>query len=173
MVWNHPKNNNDIFSLTFCVYVIARLYGLWPFSVNFNQKLKTSTVYLNAFDWLWFVVAILIHLLWFLVYWHTSGHRDSFIAYLLARSMDILSIVYWLLTLVLDLINRKRIWGIIGSFDEFDKEVYISKYLQPNCFVSKRKSFNFRCSPWAAISASNSIGDALLDSFWRAQFCCF
>lgn len=127
MVWSLPIHKSDVYSLAFRVYILARAFGFWPFRVVYNAKTKSSTVSMNILDWLWFFGAIFIHLVWGWISWQAIDHNTSHVWVLLSQIIQMSTVSIWILSLIMDFFNRKRIWSIIVGFNEFDNEVRFTK----------------------------------------------
>lgn len=124
MFWtkSHPKDG--VYSVFWWSYLVARCFGLMPFSIEYDVQHKLSKVYLTVFDCLWFVIAITIYVL-LIVYSILDYKFDE-----LSNTDKIARLVVYcggsitvIVSIVMDMINRKRIWKIVTLLNEFDVEV--------------------------------------------------
>lgn len=68
MIWrNRPSNGGDVFTLTSWLYVINRVFGYWPFSIEFiargSNKMVQSVLCVRSRDWIWFILSLVIRVL--------------------------------------------------------------------------------------------------------------
>lgn len=125
MLWskNYPKNG--VFSFIVWFYVASRIFGFFPFSIELDKKNEWSKVNVTIIDWFWFVISIFFYAsaIGFTVY-----QTHLFVSYI---TIDvILSLVTLtagntiaVISIITDMINRKRIWKLISNFNQFDKKV--------------------------------------------------
>lgn len=125
MIWKNRPNGNNVFSVTLRLYIFARIFGYWPFSVHFNESQRSSKVYLTILDWLWVIIAISLYIAssQMTSFQHSIYDNFSFIATFVSRMIEISDIIFTIISILLDLINRRRIWNLIVSYSEFDEEV--------------------------------------------------
>lgn len=161
MIWkNRPSNGNDIFLLVSWFYLINRVFGVWPFSIEFsrrgaNKKIQ-SVVCVKFWDWIWFILSLAIYVLLIIVILNEMNltgqgvERPNVPRYLevLINNVAVTSdIVATLFAIIMDMINRKDIWKIITTFNDFDEEVYV-------CTVNRKEEGqnlsigSFRCRNW-------------------------
>lgn len=126
--WKNRLNQNDIFSSTLCVYLVARIFGYLPFSIEFSKRNKSGRVEVRLFDKLWFVTAIALRLIFV---WHTKGlivaknhytHFEDFL-YQMVHTVDILMECF---AITFELFNRHVLWRILVALNEFDEDVNYS-----------------------------------------------
>lgn len=125
MMWKNRPNKTGVFSIVLWIYVIARCFGFWPFSVKFNSMQRTGQVVVTSLDILWMVVALAAYGTCF---WLTLFNIHADLPYsALEITMTLLTqlsrVTIAILSILLDMINRFRIWKIIVRFSEFDDEV--------------------------------------------------
>lgn len=127
MFRNIRTKKTDVFSVTGPVYMIARMFGYWPFRVKFGQRSGLNSIYVTRFDWLWFAAAIIIYSLFFWSmstnYYLQNDIPYSFIEVFISKMTHLCSILISILSMVMDSVNRRRIWNIILKFNEFDEKV--------------------------------------------------
>lgn len=125
-MWNNRPKKTDVFSIALWMYVLARCFGFWPFSVKFSDKQKSGKVVVTLLDICWMVGAVSAYGLccWLSHYLIDLSNVPftplELMLSLLARTSGI---TIAMLSIVLDLFNRSRIWSIIVKFSEFDEEV--------------------------------------------------
>lgn len=116
----------DVFSIALWIYVLARCFGFWPFSIKFSDKQKSGKVVITLLDILWVLGAMSAYGLccWFsFFYIDLKNQPFSQLEIFLASWAQFSGITIAMLSIILDLINRSRIWSIIVKFSEFDEEV--------------------------------------------------
>lgn len=154
MIWHKRDKRNDIFSLTLWVYVMARVFGFWPFTIRFDENRNKPIVCVTKFDYAWFCMSIVFYIMFihFAVMDH-SGHIDqkfTFIEVSLNKMTTLNHILVALLCIILDMVNREVLWKIILKFKAFDDEVWGA---HPNIHLNQkfRKYFlisDERIGPW-------------------------
>lgn len=137
MIWrNRPSNGGGVFSLTSWLYVINRVFGCWPFSIEFivrgSNKTVQSVVCVKSRDWIWFILALVIRvlicnailvstILTTLNIRSSTGSR--YIGIIINNVTSVSWVLAMLFSIIMDMINRKDIWRIITLLHEFDEEV--------------------------------------------------
>lgn len=125
-MWKNRPRKNNVFSIALWIYVLARCFGFWPFSVKFTDKQKSGKVVVTFLDILWVAGAVSVYGLccWFsFFYIDLKSQPFSQLEIFLASYTQFSAITIAMLSIILDLINRSRIWSIIVKFGEFDEEV--------------------------------------------------
>lgn len=132
--WKNRLKENDIFSTTLCVYLVARIFGYLPFSIKFRKRNKLGRVEVRLFDKLWFVTAISIRLI-FVCYTKgliaATNHYTHFEDFLY-QSVHTAGILMECFTITFEMFNRNEIWSIVVAINEFDEEVVIRFVLIDN-----------------------------------------
>lgn len=125
MFWHGCQRRNNIFSLTFWVYCLARIFGFWPFSVKFNAKNRLSEVKVGAFDVAWFVLSLAFYSACFRLttYNPFDVMEISFTEFVLNQLTQVFNLIIIILNIILDMVNRHVLWGIILKFKAFDDEM--------------------------------------------------
>lgn len=129
MFWKNRSKNVDVFFVTAPVYVFARIFGFWPFSVQFAQSTSTSVhVHMNCFDSSWFAIAISYFTFFgWLSFVKTQDYLPySAVELLVFKMLQVGSVVVSISTIIVDVVNRNRIWNIIVKFNQFDNEVKLT-----------------------------------------------
>lgn len=126
MFWKNYAKNNDVFSIALWVYIYLRIFGLWPFSVQFDRKNRSSSIHVTKLDLLWIVAAVAVYLIFLYIYefFNNSPTSFSFIIVRLSKITQLCDFIIVIFSIFLDLINRHRIWQLILNFNDFDQEVY-------------------------------------------------
>lgn len=124
MFWKKGYPNYGAYSVFWWSYVIGRCFGLMPFSIEYDVKHKLSKVHVTVLDRLWFATAISIYVL-LLVFSILKDKSDALsntdqIAHLVVCVGASITVI---ISIVMDMINRKRIWKIVTMLNEFDEEV--------------------------------------------------
>lgn len=126
-----PRKNSHrkdgIFSIFVLIYTVARIFGFMLFAVEYNDKMKISKAYVTICNGLWSVVAIIIYV--FVVFVSIYQEQDR----LTQSDIEILALALLALggcaiavvSIIMDMINRKRICRIVTKLDEFDEKVFL------------------------------------------------
>lgn len=120
---------SDILSLTKCMQTIAQLFGFWLFKIDFKKNVKYSNIDVKYYHWCLAVVATFTYLL--SMYGHYITYADLeeifksevFIETALNQTNVICSGTISILTIFMNIINRKILWKIVLTFFSFDEEV--------------------------------------------------
>lgn len=132
MLLTNRRHENTVIALTSWLYLVVRIFGFWPFTIEFNAsgvKNRGSTVCIKPFDWLWFVVTSCYYLISTII---LLGNLVEFQRFYLSLIEIVISnvtvvsdITIALLCCIMDMINRKRLWRTILIFHDFDEEVML------------------------------------------------
>lgn len=125
MIWKDCNRTNNVFSIALWIYIIARAFGSWPFTIEFNAKSRTSRVQVTKLDLIWFLLSLCIYGLfnWFAVFEQIRQLQLSLVEILISQITQISSILVTMLSIAMDMINRNVIWQMILIFHRFDEEV--------------------------------------------------
>lgn len=139
MIWkNRQSIGGDIYSLTSWLHIVNRLFGFWPFTIEFNTRgannRNQSFVCVKAWDWIWFVLSLVIYgsfnIILINMALNAQDTPDLYLAsgsklieIVIANITTLCSILVGFLSIIMDMINRTDIWWIINTFNEFDEEV--------------------------------------------------
>lgn len=126
MFWKNYAKNNEVFSIALWIHIYMRIFGMWPFSVQFDQRKRTSHVHVTKLDLLWIVVVVAAYLtfLYVSIIINSTPTPLSISIVRLAKITQICGFAIAILSIFLDLINRKRIWQLVLNFNHFDQEVF-------------------------------------------------
>lgn len=126
MLWSKREKKTDIISLTRWVYVMARLFGYWPFTIEFDRS-KRPIVCVTKLDYIWFYLSIIFYTIAirFALNDLTNHLNQQFtlIEIALNKMTTLNHILVTLLCIILDMANREVLWKIILKFKAFDDEV--------------------------------------------------
>lgn len=137
MVWNsRPSNGNDFFSLASLFYVMIRVFGFWPFSIEFigrvtNKKIQ-SVVCVKLHDWIWLILSLAIYVVLIIVVVfnmnlaaqdRNTTEKSTTVEAIISDIAIVSGILVVIFSIIMDMINRKDLWHIITIFNEFDEEV--------------------------------------------------
>lgn len=107
------------------LYIIARLYGFFPFSMKIASNGK-SRIHFTFIDFIVFVTQILVYSCFTYVHIFNNLMENSATSPLLALGMRI-GLIFGLLNsvafLLADLCNRYRIFDILNLYYDFDSQV--------------------------------------------------
>lgn len=125
---NIPKKyvKNTIFDLVRPLYIYSRLFGMFPFSIDIDTKLVNSKVYICKFDICLYILqlAICIFLIMFNIKFNLHAYQShSYLQVMGPRIILIFGLCANIVWVLLDIINRHRIWKIVKMFYEFDLQV--------------------------------------------------
>lgn len=121
------RKANSVFSVAFPIYVISRIFGFLPFSLAYDRKLRTTIVRVTVFDIIWLCLSLLLHIFFFIFNWiadQQSQVTDSRILIISGRLTLWGGFFMAIFAMLMDLLNRNRIWEIIVKFNEFDEEIH-------------------------------------------------
>ncbi len=108
------------------VYVYARIYGYVGFSVNFNNVPLPSKVKISLVNRILLLLQILVYVL-FLVLMLTFHERNiTNSSILVIHGLNIVNefaIFFGLFFVLVDVLNRQKVWRIFKAFIHFDREV--------------------------------------------------
>lgn len=117
---------NSVLWITTPIYVLARMVGFWPFRLQFYQKpSKLINVHVNIFDGVWFACAIFMYasFAWFTIASVQDDIPFSLLERLISQMTQAASNSISILSIIMDMVNRKRIRDIIVRFNQFDVEI--------------------------------------------------
>lgn len=124
MNWKRYSPKANVFSVVQPMYVVARSFGYWPFSVEFRNNSLKSFVRVTTMDWIRFVFAFVIY---FICNWlamcHYSEHHESYIEMATSELFQSSNLLMTVITISMDMVNRNVIWKIVLKFNKFDEEV--------------------------------------------------
>lgn len=145
MFWRkgHPKYG-DI-SIIWWIYVMSRVFGLMPFSVDYVVKEKRSKVHVSVFDWLRFFITIFIYayLISYSISFDIERMPTTPMEFYLSVLLLACSCILVLSSIIMDMFNRKRIWKIMINLNVFDREVNPTGFYAI-CFSFFNNIFIFR-----------------------------
>lgn len=141
------KKSLNFFHCVQPVYIISRIFGLLPFSIQYNPNGCVKAAKVTVFDGFWFIGSIGLNL--FFGYRVASDIPDmpkeeSSILFIGFRTVFVICFILTALSTVLDMMNRNRIVKIVKDLTEFDNSVskietftfalieYVLRYL--NCY---------------------------------------
>lgn len=112
------------------IYYFSRFAGLWPFSVRPNLNGTNQKVYVSLIDGLWFTVAFCLYLSFaFIAYERLKAGiegkgKDPFqFRIVIYDVLQTSSLLFGAIGIVLDMINRKKLFNVLEKFIQFDNEV--------------------------------------------------
>lgn len=121
-----PKLLNFAYSFR-PVYYLSRVFGLMPFSIEYDLIGQPQVPRVNRIDAMWFVIVICLYLsMAYISYEKMNFPQDSSIPYILFLGeylFQILDLVYGALIIGLDMCNRYKLVNILKKLTLFDEEV--------------------------------------------------
>lgn len=107
-------------------YRAARIYGLLPYTINYNSNGEIDSCSVRAFDILWFIITVTTSVTFsvfgFFALTPTADIRTT-VLLLGGRIILIGSVLLTAISIVLDELNRHRIVDMLKTITFFDKEV--------------------------------------------------
>lgn len=109
-------------------YYFSRMVGLMPFSIIYDTNGQIQGPKARLYDVVWFVISMCVYL--FIVYNSYGGTQftsDGMMPTILTLAESFQTIVCTiseLVTIAMDMYNRRRMIDILKMFNAFDKEVY-------------------------------------------------
>lgn len=133
---------------------VSRIFGLFPYSIEFNPSGTIKKVCLRPWDILWAILTCCLYLSAASIF--INGIMYSKVALILHIGFYLIRIMGTLtaaLTVVLNIINRHKFIGILKDFADFDNEVSASKVIWKQFqFSDVGHSFSTSCSNSMCIS---------------------
>lgn len=107
------------------IYYFSRLFGLLPWSINYDSKRQVQGPRLRVFDVLWFLMFICGYLLMaYNSYHRMTVNQNSVTVLIFGGHMHvILKFIFGISAMGMDLCNRHKIVYILKMFNDFDKNV--------------------------------------------------
>lgn len=121
------------------IYYFSRMFGLMPFTLNYNSRGEIQAPQVRRFDAIWFGVSISIYLMaavtnFLSVALPKEMTTISFALYFGHNVLFIQSLLVGAISIGLDLFNRYKLVAILKAFIAFDKEVIGAELLIRNNF---------------------------------------
>lgn len=109
------------------VHIYARLFGYWSFHIDFKQIKSTNSFQMKISDWFSAAMAIVVYLvciyLQFVSFYFLSTLYYSLIEMILFQIAKANGAFISILTVIMDLMHRNKLWKILQTFYYFGKEV--------------------------------------------------
>lgn len=128
-----PLNTENPSNFHICISPIRKLsrtFGLLPFTIQFDSNGKIEKSSVSVFDAIWFVTSIVLNLGFLYLILPTlkvpSDHPSS-ILLIIGGMISIIGYAMSALSIVFDMLNRKRITRIFDDLFAFDKKVKVIK----------------------------------------------
>lgn len=115
------------FNLFQLIYYYSRFSGQWSFSIIYSSNGNTPRARVGFFEALWPISIICFNIMFSLDAYNQiiaglEKHAIS-IRSIVNEMIDICLSSFIVINIVLNVINRKKLVGILGKFKTFDKEV--------------------------------------------------
>lgn len=107
-------------------YYVSRIFGYMPYSIIFDSNDAIYRPAIRVFDILWFIIAIFVYSSMIIInYVQTSNISFTSSKVLICSSQLILflSIVFGLLVILIDILNRFKFVDILNKFIRIDEKV--------------------------------------------------
>lgn len=107
------------------IYYFSRIAGLWPFTIVLSSNGSVEKSRVRLFDVLWFFISIFVYLTaLFYAYKDIKDLKSAdSITFTLFFMFKIISLLFGLCGVVLDMFNRNKLINILKKFAAFDDEV--------------------------------------------------
>lgn len=127
MFFNNWRRRDDIIGLMMWLYGLSRIFGNWPFSIEFQSKRELSRARVSFVDWLLFFLALLCYGI--CIWLGIVNNLNKFILHsfelVLSQVVQVGYMISVPLSIALDMINRNTLWNIVVQFYQFDEEVSV------------------------------------------------
>lgn len=125
------KNNSskDIgFASSFLsIYKFSRLFGLMPFTVTFDAKGNVNHPHIKLFDILWLTLCLYSCMMMAFTYYENfklpQAQKISSILVFGNAFLIIFGVLWVIIIIIMDLMNRFKLIALLKMFNSFDKEV--------------------------------------------------
>lgn len=106
-------------------YFCSRAFGYMPFSIRFDSNTATYKPAPKALDILWFMISICLHILLAIAHDKFSEVKYSSSVVLIDGDflVMIVSFIFGILIMVMDMHNRCKIVNILNKFKDSDEKV--------------------------------------------------
>lgn len=119
-------NSNNILGVFRPIYIIARIVGLFPFSIKLQQSFALIKPFISKVDFILFTLHMAVYASFalFNILTDTSKYiQASSVLEIGNRAILIGGILCGIAAVVFDLLNRKKVWKVFQKFERFDQEV--------------------------------------------------
>lgn len=130
------RNNQHAFQL---LYYSSHLFGLWPFTITFHSNGSIEGVRVRLYDCFRFFTVICLHLTpLHNVYVEAKSinvrYKGGFFRYFIYFLNYIPTIAFGIVSIVINMLNRKRLVNVLMNFNKFDTEVRLFPSNRLNTF---------------------------------------
>lgn len=128
------KRADSVYDVAYPIYIISRIVGYLPFTIvcdDSSRSLQKSSIKITLFDCVWILVWVSLLIAFMVingVFDFQSQVSDSSIVNICNRMVVWGGYLFGILTIIMDIINRKRIWKIVVMFAVFDEQVSNTVY---------------------------------------------
>lgn len=146
-------DSNNILGVFRPMYILARIAGLFPFSVNLDQSFVVNQPFVSKVDILILILHISVYAAYTFLNIYTNTHKYVQLSSVLDNGKTVVlvgGITSSIAVIIFDFLNRKNVWKIFRKLELFDREVKQVAALQQR--EDNLKMFNFTGS----LSTNNS-----------------
>lgn len=106
------------------IYYFSRVFGLMPFSITYDSNGEAQCSRIRIFDGIWFVISMLIYSssVYCIVLRFEKQSSSTFVV-IVGNTFLLMSIIYGVGAVAMDMYNRFKFFEIVKSFSVFDKQV--------------------------------------------------
>lgn len=126
-------------------YQYSRAVGLWPFQIVHNADESNEKTRVRLVDILWFFVSIALYLTATFYSFddikYVPGSSAQSYALFIYYIYQITSLIFGAISIVLDMLNRKKLVNILEKFTAFDDEVRLM-FVWNHSFIDKIHNFS-------------------------------
>lgn len=109
------------------IHLLARLCGYWSFHIDFNQLKSPNAVQITTIDWIRAVIAIAVYLICICIQLISLDFllqlNYSLMEVLLDLTTSICSQLIFIVTTIMNLIQRNTLRNVLLTFYNFDEAV--------------------------------------------------
>lgn len=126
---NPPRKIN--FAVSFRpIYYFLRVFGFMPFKIVYNSNGEIEGQKITAFDIVWLLISLSFYLfaidgnkIWSDIY---TLRNFSSIVIFIRKASFILEILFYIIGILMDFHNRRKLVNILQNVDKIDKEVSLT-----------------------------------------------
>lgn len=121
---NNEKNINYLYSFR-PIYYFSRFFGLMPFSIIYDSSGEVQRPIITIFDGLWFVISMCSYsfAVFLSIRLKIMKQPSPTFVTILGNTFIMMTILYGVLAVAIDMCNRYKFIEIVKKFTGFDKEV--------------------------------------------------
>lgn len=141
------RYKDDIYTMTKCLHFLAKIFGYWPFSIVEHESVPPAVFYVRNYtsplfrrrglmtietkpcDFIWCLITLTYYVACVYAELMSIQLMERFNYSTVEVVMNMINIMSFcvisVVTIAMDMLNRKQIWDIIIALDKFDQTVNI------------------------------------------------